>query len=449
MNRLVEGASSAFLTRLLGLFFTFVLMICLARILGEEKYGVYVFVLAWLRVAVVFSNLGTDILLLRYVTVYRVSSSYNELKGILRATNLLALGTSCCIALAVTAFLRQVLGGLDPQLMNTFWGACVVLPLLALTSLQQSSLRSSGEVARALIPELILHPLITGLFVTVLYITGSSAPSAAAVMVSFCLAVACSFIVGAKWLRASLPAPAREAVPRYHLKEWLKTSLPMMLVTGFFILTTRTDTLMIGILSNATQAGIYNTTSRIAVLIQFGMLSVQIRAGPMIAELYERKKPGELQRLLHLSAAGGTLFAIVIAFAFLVLGRWILGFWGQAFEVGYVPLLILSAGQVANAATGMTGLTMTMTGRQNILAWVLGSTAAGNIILNLLLIPLWGNIGAATSTLVASAVWNVFIVLYVRRKMGFDLLALRGFSRLLQAVKASGFQWKNYWRGFE
>src|SRR5438046_874570 len=67
---------------------------------------------------------------------------------------------------------------------------------------------------------------------------------------------------------------------------------------------------------------------------------------------------------------------------------------GKGFTAGATALLILAAGHLANVVTGPTGILLTMTGKQK---WELANTismVAFNFLLNLVLFPTMGLIGA-------------------------------------------------------
>ena len=60
-----------------------------------------------------------------------------------------------------------------------------------------------------------------------------------------------------------------------------------------------------------------------------------------------------------------------------------------------------------------------MTGNQNIYASILLIGALLNIVLNLILIPLYGINGAALASMSSLIVWNLSMVLVVKKKFGF------------------------------
>ena len=60
-----------------------------------------------------------------------------------------------------------------------------------------------------------------------------------------------------------------------------------------------------------------------------------------------------------------------------------------------------------------------MTNNQNIYAKILFVGALVNIVLNYILIPIYGINGAAIASMFSLVVWNVLMIYEVRRKFGF------------------------------
>ena len=60
-----------------------------------------------------------------------------------------------------------------------------------------------------------------------------------------------------------------------------------------------------------------------------------------------------------------------------------------------------------------------MTGNQNIYAKILLFGAILNVLLNLILIPRYGINGAAIASMSSLTVWNLSMVLVIKKKFGF------------------------------
>jgi O-antigen/teichoic acid export membrane protein len=92
-----------------------------------------------------------------------------------------------------------------------------------------------------------------------------------------------------------------------------------------------------------------------------------------------------------------TLSALVIALPLLLLAEFVLRLFEDAFVAGSSALRILLVGQVVSAMAGSVGYIMMMTGHERQAAFVTLGATAGNILLNLMLIPPFGMEGAAVA----------------------------------------------------
>jgi O-antigen/teichoic acid export membrane protein len=95
---------------------------------------------------------------------------------------------------------------------------------------------------------------------------------------------------------------------------------------------------------------------------------------------------------------------------------------GTKFEQGAWPLRILTLGQLVNVATGSVGYLLIMTGNQTLLRNNTTVWAILNLVGNLVLVPSYGAVGAATSTAVCLASMNIVSWWIVRKKLNIDTL---------------------------
>ena len=78
--------------------------------------------------------------------------------------------------------------------------------------------------------------------------------------------------------------------------------------------------------------------------------------------------------------------------------------------------------QHPHAAAGPVGYIMALSGHERVSAKVFGASAALNLVLNAIGIPVLGMEGAAIATAVTMAFWNVWLILEVRRRLGISLV---------------------------
>ena len=105
----------------------------------------------------------------------------------------------------------------------------------------------------------------------------------------------------------------------------------------------------------------------------------------------------------------------------LVTGHFLLSLFGESFSSGYPLLIILMVGLLARASVGPVDVLMNMSGQQRICALVYGTTFSLNVMLNFLMIPVWGLYGAALATTGAMIFETVTLSLVVRQRLGLTL----------------------------
>jgi O-antigen/teichoic acid export membrane protein len=181
------------------------------------------------------------------------------------------------------------------------------------------------------------------------------------------------------------------------------------------------DVLYVGHLLNHTKAGYYGAAARMASLVALGLSAADFVYMPRIAALFQQEKKRALQEMLRQASRQILLISVPVILLLAIAGKMLLGWFGDSFRDAYLPLVILLAGQAVNAATGMVGGVLSMTGHHRI--FVLFNLVAFLVQLTLswLLIPSFGMTGAAIATSTALIALNLLGYTYLRRKL--DLVA--------------------------
>ena len=97
--------------------------------------------------------------------------------------------------------------------------------------------------------------------------------------------------------------------------------------------------------------------------------------------------------------------------------------------VGFIPLVILTLGQLANASFGSVGALLNMTGHEKDAMKGMMYSLGVNFVLAFLLIPIYGMVGAATSTAVSLMVWNMILRYYVKKRLNIESI---GFIQVIK-----------------
>lgn len=424
-NLLAKGSFHAFLIQGCGAALLLLTEAIAARLLGITQFGIYAMVSAWIFVLALIASLGFNQALLRFVPTYLAHEDWGGLRGIVRRANLWVITAAVVLGIGGSLLLLSLQKCcVDPAILPAFFIAFMIVPVLALSSLRQAVLRSLGSIAQALAPEWLLRPLI---FIALLAGAAATLPSPlqASTALSFNLAATiAAFAMGAFWQHRAISPHLRGYAPVYRDREWLSVAAPFLLIIGLSMISSRIDVIMLGMLSEIENVGIYSAASRVADVVVFGLVSANAIAAPMIARLHATGRHEELQRIVRLAAKGIFLLTLPIALILLIFGHQILGLFGQEFADGYPVLVILVCGQLVNALAGPVSYLMTMTGHQNHAARIVSISALMNLALNILLIPLWGMLGAAVANALSTATWNILMLRFVKKELSIQSSAI-------------------------
>jgi len=423
---LARGAGGSFSVKVLGAAIAFALQILLARLLGASQYGVYIYALTWILVLSVICQLGMNTSLLRFVAAYNAKNEWGLLRGILSRSMQYVFLASFVISITASLIVWLNYEQIGRDQSKTFWIAFILLPLLSLTGLRSAGLCGLKHVVLAALPDSFFRPLLIAALAGLTYMYTQHNLQAMQVMFFNLVGVMTALIISSIWLRKVLPKQIKHCKPVFSEREWLAVSFPLLFMAGMQLILHQIDIIMIGIILDTEQAGIYAVASRITGLVIFGLSAANSIAAPMISELYSTERHQALQRVVTLSARGVFVFTLLTSIGLSVFGEYFLRLFGEEFKMGYEPLLILLTGQVINAMSGSVGFLMVMTGHQNQAAMILGVSGLINILMNVILIPEFGMIGAAIATAVTTALWNILMLIYVWRRMNINPTALAG-----------------------
>lgn len=414
---LARGASLFLLIQVAGVGLSFGVHVALARALGTADYGTYVYVYSWALVLLLVCRAGLGTASLRFVASFAAVGDWGRLRGFLRTTHATVALASAAVSLT-TATVMLLLGDrLAPALRATFLVACLAIPLHAFLQVHGFVLRGFKRVLLSQLPPSVMQPALLGSGVLLFPLLAPGRLDAPGAMALNAGAALCGVAFTTVAIRAVRPAPLRDAEPVVELRPWLRVAAPLMLVNAMNMVLQRTDILLVGSLLGPEDAGVYAAAARIATVLVFGLTAVNAWAAPLIADLHARGDQEGLQRLVRLAARGIFGFTLPAAVGVVVFGRQLLGLFGPEFAAAYVPLVILAAGQMVNALAGPVGFLMTMTGRQDTAARILGVHAVLNVGLLALLVPPYGIVGAAAATGLTRASWNLVMALAVWRSM--------------------------------
>lgn len=144
--------------------------------------------------------------------------------------------------------------------------------------------------------------------------------------------------------------------------------------------------------------------------------SVYISVSLKIAQLYTDNNRTELLKTLKHSARIIVLLTVPVVLFVCLFSENILYFFGENYTQGKQALLILMAGQLMASFFGVSAIYLNMTGRQSIFQIVLIFAVLVNLILNIILIPIYSLTGAAVAFVSSLLFWNIVTAIIIYKK---------------------------------
>lgn len=396
----------------------------LARLLGPSGYGIYAAALATVSLANVPLQLGLPTLVLRQVTLYRAHEDWSLLRGVLLWAYRLILALSLLIgAVALAVYVFRAKLGLSWTPVMTW--ALALAPLMACNRVREAALQALRRIAWAQAPDQLVTPLA---YLTCLAVLIALHPGRAQPQTAMALYVSCAFagfICGGVLLARFAPPPVKRARARFDSGLWLRSILPLSLISGFGIVNGQIDILLLNLLSTPANVGLYRVAFTSAALTSVVGATVGNLMSSQYAEFYLRAEHGRLQSLVRYCAWAAFLPAVCVLLLFVLAGGPILSAaFGPEFAAAKTAVLLLCVGQTVNCAAGVVQTLLNMTGHsRDVLKGVIAG-ALTNVVLNLMLVPHLGAVGAAAATSTGIIVENATCSILAWRRVHINTTIL-------------------------
>lgn len=405
---MVRESFGVLLSRVLAIGIQVVNGYLLARGLGPAEYGRYGYAVSILNILLVGVNLGFPTIVLRDVGKARMDGSWDLVKGERRFVALWMVGVGGLVALLIQALAETL-----PDPHGRLHAMVLLSPFLMIASLEALQIATLKGLKHIVVANFPFTGLFYALALSLFFILhGLSLPRVAFLFVG-------SYVLGVGIyqgvLRRAFPPAYRTATPRYAVRAWFASALPLFLSGSLFVLNAQVDMVMLGWFRGNEEVGIYRLALRLAGFVSFPLFVANASIAPRIVEHF---LAGDMERLarwirklIRIAFAGSLVIYGMLA----LLGPWALGLAGEAYRAGYALLLLLGLGQLVNVGAGSVGWVLQLTHRERDTAIGVGTALIANVLLNALLTPRYGYVGTAIATALSLGLWNLTLSLFVWR----------------------------------
>lgn len=418
-SEFVAGAAYNFLFMAFGAVFTFLFNLVLSNTIGDERIGVFFIFVVVTSIFATISRFGFEHSVMRFGSISFYNKNHAELEGLFRRTMIWVLVISSLMA----ALIMLVYGLVD--FGNTF-GALkpflpwliICIPPVAILPIFNSFFCCVGKSGKAAMVQSFLPPA--------LYFTGAmillwwGAVLLYNIVILYVLSMIISVLCGLLIWKSSVPSKLSRK-PNFDNSLLLKTSAPLLLVSGAGLIMSWADTVVLGFFESPGLIGVYGISLRIALLSSFVLVAVNSVVAPRFSVLFRLGKLVEIRILAQKSAICGALLVLPLLLICLFFPRDILSLFGHNFDTGANCLQILAIGQFYNVAVGTLGNILIASGNEKFMQKIVITSAALNVLGNVLLIPPLGILGAAISTTVSMILLNSWMLVRVIKLVSVDL----------------------------
>lgn len=423
----------AFAIRIVSAIIALASQVLMARWMGGFDYGI--FVLVWTTMVIVgnLSCLGFHTSIVRYIPEYRERGRLGELRGVMVASRAFVLASSTTIAAIGIGGVWLFSDTIENYYVVPFYLAAACLPLIALSDTLEGTARAHSWALLALGPVYLLRPILILMLMGAALMLGFPATGQTAVIA----AILAAFLTVVFQLATILPATARkvrDATPRYHPRQWILVSLPIFVIEGFYFMLTNADVLVVGYFMEPGDVAVYFATTKILALVHFVYFAVKAGVAQRYAHYAHGDNRDKLAHFARETVAWTFWPSLLMGIGVLLIGKPMLMMFGPGFDAGYPLLFVLVLGVVARASVGPAESLLTMSGNQNICAAVYGVALAISLVLNVVLIPLYGLWGAAFTMAAALACEAVLLAFTVHIRLGITMFVPLARKPALQEI---------------
>jgi len=420
-SELFKKGGMSFLMRVGGQITGFILTFIIAHYFGAKGLGDYVLAIIVLRIFSLIAKLGLDIASIRFIASFANKKKWSSIKEYRKQVILVLTLTSMIASIIMYFFAEPIASLIGAHTMYIKLNAFFVFPM-SLFILNYQSLRGLKKITAYSffywMSRLVFSVII--MLIAIQFSKDENIPIFA-FLAGLILATIFSHIVFNRSIQKKILSSKIVQVSEkiITVKNILLVSLPLMFAQSGQFIMAWTDKLMLGGMASSIEVGIYDVAFKLSMIVGIALTSVTSITSPKFAEMYAAKEFERLEKVVKQATKLIFWSSLPILLILFLFSTDVLGYFGSQFENGKYVFYILGFARMISAFAGPAGNLLQMTGRQTIFMNVLFVGAIINIILNYLLIPIYGIEGAAIASMCSLVFWNLTMVYFVKKEFGF------------------------------
>jgi len=386
--------------------------ILLGRLLPPNAYGEF-------SIGLAIFTLGTTVGAAGYTQgIPRFMARFEDPRDVRGAwlTGLVfTVGISLAIAVALVAGAPFIVSRLfESQTSTVLFGLFAIsIPLYVCFEVGVSAIRGQENTTYKILTQNLCYPGLRLLLIIGFLSLGTGVVASALGYVAALLVT-----IPVTYLLLSRLFPIRGDF-RFHGREMTAFSAPLVVSSIMATLLTRTDTLMLGYFRPSSEVAVYNTAYPLAGVLTIVLGAIGYMYLPVASRLDGSDEDG-VERIYEVTTKWIYLLVFPLFLSMLLYPSVIISTaFGPEYVAGSSALSVLAVGFFTNAAVGRNRETLSALGETSLILVSNVVAFALNLALNLLLIPLYGFMGAAVASAASYLALNAVVYLFLWRR--FDI----------------------------
>ena len=411
-KEILSKGLSYILIRGFGIVISYAFTAYITKNFGASIFGLFSIAISIFMIASVVGRLGVDIHLVKF---FSVKDNLND-TGLFYKSLLKSFFISGLISIVIYLLRFQIANELfkvpKPEVIPYLNWILLSIPFWSITLISSSVSRAQKNIKWFSFISLVSRFLFS--FIVLLVLVSFTSDPIIVAKAHFC-GIAITSVLSIIHTANSLKTISIKS--KTNSWAFLKDSLPMMLSSSILIFLGWMDTFVMGVFESESNVGIYNVCIKVATITSFTLLAINSILAPKIANSYAEKDEDNYKKLIRFSTKLNFLVSSFVLLGILVFNKFLLSIFGEEFITGQAILFILCGGQIVNSFAGSVGIILQMIGKQRVYQNFVITALLINLILTIILTPIYGGIGAAIATVISMAFWNLGCAIYLKIKL--------------------------------
>jgi len=420
LNTIASAAGWSAAGALISKVLAYIYRASIARGAGPEVYGQLSQALAVFGLVVALCAFSIEQAMQRFVPEHLENSDYAGIKGVVVSALQIVVPLSVLGSVLLFLFAEPIaqFAFSSPRIGAAIKVLSFVPPFAVLSKVAVETTVGYSEVKYGVIVNQVFQNLVNVAAAAGLILSGFGLFAATG---SFLLGHILSSLLALYFMEFKTgPILRRDSSPRMQREKIVRFAYPLLFSSMIGSVLASTDTVFLGYFMDDAPVGIYNVAVPTAALLHLPTSSFGRLVLPSLsaAKTSSGESRASLARTLTRWSAISTFpgFVVMVLFAGPILKL----LWGPQYTAAATVLVVLVVGEIMGEMTGPVNKLLQSDDRTKLVMKNSLGHLGLNIVLNVLLVPSFGLLGAAVATTVSVIAIDAVLVYEVRSKVGIN-----------------------------